>query len=828
MSEPDLTPSPDTTRSASPTLSSFNDDGVPVAFPSAPGRATSPAGDAVNDGGRPHTPPGKQPPPVVFNTPTSLLSERPLSCSRKFQSQEVTLDTLRTEAGGEASRLRVGPVSIRDFMRITFRSCFEDVVENAPQGISNKARTKVSKILKGVPTGDGVELQMYDPLKKAMNAMCSSLWGKRCPIRLDIVNNTKDAKDPGMPDLIINSKGKGKTCRWPCALAFVEVKPNEKQDPFYYVADNSSRDIPHQYQTEVWNQFSHYATVSFKRRPRCFLCGLGVFGGRARFFRWDRSAVLVSDYFDYNENPEPLWQFLSGFGAKGYNGSGIDPTIQFQSLPTGQAGLLRKKIKRAREKRLISEEAEKLDDDTLVALSSTIIAPSKSGDKVEQYITIGPPLFTSVALLGRGTCTWLAVPVPGTVENPERSNEDHFVIIKDSWRDPSRRIEGDIYGIIHGPEGHVPGVARLRSDVDLVDLPDPNSGMHRTIAEILNKHYEPRKCPPRVHHRCILDSVGIPLSRFSSTRQALEAFYDVVLGHECMGQKDILHRDISVNNIMISAYPDTEMCKGFLIDMEYATVIGEAGSDGDLREITGTTQFLSAARVRQRGKELPVHETWNDLESLFWSLVYTFTHYRPHTLPEHWIRKVFVVADPDLRIRFVEEHTKKLQVLCGPDRRSEGVGSAQIPEESISIHVPLTSCIHEIADLVASHYHRPSVYTLLRNAHPEMFCQLKTHEKIKRAIRDALDTGDWPHPDDSATPLRLIRETKKDALDTTATNLGSKHASGSKGKRKWEDEEDTSVKRVRHRESENDKDAVPGNPAGCGIKDRLPPVLDFV
>ncbi|EPQ50517.1 hypothetical protein GLOTRDRAFT_12818, partial [Gloeophyllum trabeum ATCC 11539] len=81
-----------------------------------------------------------------------------------------------------------------------------------------------------------------------------------------------------------------------------------------------------------------------------------------------------------------------------------------------------------------------------------------------------------------------------------------------------------------------------------------------------------------VHHRCILDSVGIPLSRFSSTRQVLEAYYDSLLGHERMGEKKILHRDISVNNIMISAYPDMEKCRGFLIDMEYVTVVGEPGS----------------------------------------------------------------------------------------------------------------------------------------------------------------------------------------------------------------------------------------------------------
>ncbi|EPQ50500.1 hypothetical protein GLOTRDRAFT_133873 [Gloeophyllum trabeum ATCC 11539] len=562
------------------------------------------------------------------------------------------------------------------------------------------------------------------------------------------------------------------------------------------------------------------------RRPRCFLCGIGVFGNRARFFRFDRSSILVSEAFEYKVNPEPLWQFLAGFGAEGYYGSGVDPTIDFEVH--GHDALLLEKIRKAREKRLLSEEAEKLHDDTLRAQSSTIRVPSKDGAKLEQYITVGPPLVTSTALLGRGTCTWLAFPVPGTVENPERSNEDHFVIIKDSWRDPTRRLEGDIYDIIHGGKDHVdhiPGVARKRSDVDLVEPPDPNNKMHRTLAHILNTHIlddnAPRKCPPRVHHRCILDSVGIPLSRFTCTREALEAIYDSLLGHEHMSKKDILHRDISVNNIMISAYPEVEKCKGFLIDVEYATVIGEPGSEGHLREITGTTQFLSTARLRQ-GEQLLVHETWHDLESFFWSTTYLFIHHRPHTLPDTWITGVFAICHESIRLDLVRRHVETMEILCGPDSSSEGAARDQ------QENVPLTSCIRRLAELVKSHYQDKDWIKKAYATFPDMFFQLKTHEKIKQVIREALDSDCWPS-NDGATPFRLIETPKKAARATTAANLKagieSNQISGSGSKRKRDEEEGSSTKRARPTRATS-QDGTEKESTVHRLKDRLPAVLE--
>ncbi|EPQ50518.1 hypothetical protein GLOTRDRAFT_133888 [Gloeophyllum trabeum ATCC 11539] len=168
MSEPAATPPPDTPLPASPSPPPLDDVVVPIPGTSALAdvNATPAAGDSAGDVERPHTPPAKNNAPVLFNTPASLPSERPLSCTRKFQSQTLPISTLRTEAGSEASRLRVGPVSMTDFLRITFQRQFENVVENASQAISPNAQIGVSAKLQSVPTGDGVELEIPSGRRK--------------------------------------------------------------------------------------------------------------------------------------------------------------------------------------------------------------------------------------------------------------------------------------------------------------------------------------------------------------------------------------------------------------------------------------------------------------------------------------------------------------------------------------------------------------------------------------------------------------------------------------------------------------------------------------
>ncbi|TFK52713.1 hypothetical protein OE88DRAFT_1292850 [Heliocybe sulcata] len=250
---------------------------------------------------------------------------------------------------------------------------------------------------------------------------------------------------------------------------------------------------------------------------------------------------------------------------------------------------------------------------------STHIYPTSGQNTTERFISLGTALFTSSSLFGRGTRTWLAV--QDTVQSSSRSIGTHdLVVIKDSWRDADRFSESAIYSKIH-QAGHTFGVARVRRGVDL-DGGERHS-VHRTWAEKLNAFREVDRYTHRIHHRIIIESIGIPLSQFRSTRELVQATKDAMEGHRHLYEKlQILHRDISVNNIMISVASQAEGgAKGFLIDLDYAVFVNDTRATSELQELTGTADFIAVEL--QLGNYIGNHQPYHDLESFYWSLLYT-------------------------------------------------------------------------------------------------------------------------------------------------------------------------------------------------------------
>ena len=86
------------------------------------------------------------------------------------------------------------------------------------------------------------------------------------------------------------------------------------------------------------------------------------------------------------------------------------------------------------------------------------------------------------------------------------------------------------------------------------------------------------------------------------------------LGHRSLVEKaDILHRDISENNVMISPNPAPEEPKGFLIDLDlakYITAYENSGASG-----RAGTQVFMAIEVLKGDVS---HTLRHDLESFFW------------------------------------------------------------------------------------------------------------------------------------------------------------------------------------------------------------------
>ena len=127
--------------------------------------------------------------------------------------------------------------------------------------------------------------------------------------------------------------------------------------------------------------------------------------------------------------------------------------------------------------------------------------------------------------------------------------------------------------------------------------------------------------PNRVHRRVILRDYGIPIYKASSRAALLAALEGCIEGHESLHKAGILHRDISINNLMINEDNDNTSWPSFLIDLDLAIKEQRDGASGAQGK-TGTRAFMAIGALL--GEQ---HSFMHDLESFFWVLFWICIHY---------------------------------------------------------------------------------------------------------------------------------------------------------------------------------------------------------
>ena len=89
-------------------------------------------------------------------------------------------------------------------------------------------------------------------------------------------------------------------------------------------------------------------------------------------------------------------------------------------------------------------------------------------------------------------------------------------------------------------------------------------------------------------------------------------------GHESLLNAGILHRDVSIGNIMLTEKEDD----GFLIDLDLAIKIGDDQKASGAPSKTGTKIFMAIGALLGEP-----HTFMHDLESFFWAFFWICIHY---------------------------------------------------------------------------------------------------------------------------------------------------------------------------------------------------------
>ncbi|WVO16474.1 hypothetical protein L204_104151 [Cryptococcus depauperatus] len=284
----------------------------------------------------------------------------------------------------------------------------------------------------------------------------------------------------------------------------------------------------------------------------------------------------------------------------------------------------------------------------------------------EERIIIKETMRWARCVVGRATTCWEAY----AEKDPEKP-----LVIKDSWQYPERDHEGELLreamkeGVIHVARHYYHTTVRvgdkdddvlanIRRGIDLseavhsrLDLPKKATAItsatgtpsqsrssSTSVKAGVKRPFSKTSLPlplsklsistsqteastdmlsNRVHRRVILCDYGKPIFKASSRVALLAAMERCIAGHESLLQAGFLHRDISINNLMI----DEDNDNAFLIDLDLAIKVSRITASG-AKGITGTRAFMAIGVLW--GHE---HSFMHDLESFFWVLFWICIHY---------------------------------------------------------------------------------------------------------------------------------------------------------------------------------------------------------
>ncbi|CAA7262391.1 unnamed protein product [Cyclocybe aegerita] len=322
----------------------------------------------------------------------------------------------------------------------------------------------------------------------------------------------------------------------------------------------------------VVTQVAVYARQCFiQQGNRHYVYSLVITEERVFLLQFDRNGVLRTQSFDIHKKPKDFIYLILLVSSPDCATLGFDTNVYWKE-----------------DKRYIT---------TL----------NENGERVEYEIINSKPFFQRRTIRGRGTLCWL-VQANGIMR-----------IVKDSWQAKGRDPEHNLLQKVEG----LPGVGQM-----IAFEPE-----NLSIAKLRGMEGQgfPDGMANRLFRRIILQAYGNPIHKFSSRMQLLCAFRDAVAGHQRMWEMNVIHRDISVNNVLIGADGAEEGWKGVVIDLDMAVFWERELTMALVDFRTGTRAFQSLFVLnseKDRGKKrILAHDYLDDLESFFYVFCWVCMRY---------------------------------------------------------------------------------------------------------------------------------------------------------------------------------------------------------
>ncbi|KAF8270304.1 hypothetical protein EI94DRAFT_1439202, partial [Lactarius quietus] len=196
------------------------------------------------------------------------------------------------------------------------------------------------------------------------------------------------------------------------------------------------------------------------------------------------------------------------------------------------------------------------------------------------------------------------------------------VLLKDSWWVLLDDVtpEGEIYSRLH--RHSVPNIPLCSCASNVGDDTHHKSRTHKFIVK--SKPRPSLHITSHRHYRLVLDDIGRKLQSFTRSWEMINVVHTSLVGtltHPAY-KAGVLHRDISVGNIMIidNENEREDLRGGMLIDWDLSKLVDPNKSCTPHQyTCTGTWQFMAAALIKEANI---AHTFVHDLESAFWVVLW--------------------------------------------------------------------------------------------------------------------------------------------------------------------------------------------------------------
>ncbi|KAF7426234.1 hypothetical protein PC9H_008601 [Pleurotus ostreatus] len=341
-------------------------------------------------------------------------------------------------------------------------------------------------------------------------------------------------------------------------------------------------------------QCASYALEMLSKGFRRHVIGFLATDGQIEFLYYDHSVVLRSSPFSFVDNLDQFHQIISHLGRMPLDRYGFCSNV-ILATPDCMSGRLYNM--RNKDRQTIANTFEGLN----LTLNNGLV------------LTLGHIAYQPHGLIGRGT---LVVKVEAGSNVPKEWPER--VVAKLSWLPSSREPEHDILkeiqkAIVRDPSAawvsdHLPNV--LYSQV--CDAPD---GIVASLVRHFKDDYEERRL-----YLLVMEELGC-IDAIKDCDSLKTAYEQIVRCHHWVYERaGILHRDISVRNLMFRQKNDTIV--GVLNDFDLATPGAKLDKGPTSKQRTGTWPYLAIELLApSTWLQPPRHLYRYDLESFFWVLL---------------------------------------------------------------------------------------------------------------------------------------------------------------------------------------------------------------